>query len=210
MFYVLKNPTSDADMAGRAVTDFEKVDPRLGEAPLCPRCNAAVSQMPWLPPHRATLEPWTNQYGDMAFGGLQWLITVDVAKSFQDEGLVGLQGFDPVEICGVIRRGGARPPTRHPEYLCVSAVRSQATINLDATFDYDDDHPPICDVCRTSDFRRIKGIYIENRTWDGEDIFIARGLPGTYLASERFKSWFERLGVNNGILIPAQDYRKEY
>ena len=44
----------------------------------------------------------------------------------------------------------------------------------------------------------------------GEDIFIARGLPGTIVVSERFKEWCEANEVRNAVFVPAEEYAHDF
>ncbi len=54
--------------------------------------------------------------------------------------------------------------------------------------------------------KRARRVVVQPGTWSGEDGFIARGLPGTILAHERFKVFCGSEGFTNVNLIPAEDY----
>src|SRR5687768_16800236 len=41
------------------------------------------------------------------------------------------------------------------------------------------------------DSERLRRVVLQPHSWSGEDIFFARGLPGTVFVSERFKSLCE-------------------
>jgi hypothetical protein len=43
-------------------------------------------------------------------------------------------------------------------------------------------------------------------SWQGEDVFIARGLPGTIIASERFKEFCSARAVKNVLLVDALEF----
>jgi len=69
---------------------------------------------------------------------------------------------------------------------------------------------PICLVCRQGQLlKRWKRVVIDAGTWTGEDVFYARGMPGTILVSERFKEVCERHGVQNAAFLPAEECFRE-
>jgi hypothetical protein len=58
--------------------------------------------------------------------------------------------------------------------------------------------------------RRWQRVILEPGSWTGEDIFHARGLPATYITSERFKEVCERYRIANAVLIPAEEYGYDF
>ncbi len=207
-FYVLSSPR---DTDGAAVTDFSKSGSvNRGEAPTCPICGGFTGMLPWLPPYRAELEVWGKDFGDIAFGpGNELLVAQRVADAFKSEGLVGFSGFDEVDIVKVIRRGGSKITSHPPRYYCVAIARSRAAIDVEAS-GLVHEEPFTCPECRIGLVKRTTRIVLEEGTWSGEDVFYARGLPGTILASERFKAFFDRYSVDNGTLIDAAGYSFDF
>ena len=53
-------------------------------------------------------------------------------------------------------------------------------------------------------------LIVESSTWSGEDIFIARGLPGIFLITEKFKTFCEECKIKNAVLIPAEEYSYDF
>ena len=210
IFYVLRSPP--ADSRGRlAVTDYTPIDPvRHGEAPKCPECDSCLGQMPWLAPHRAELEPWTNGYGDIAFGPLLELVISEAfAERFRAAGLTGLAMHEPVEIVRVKRRGGAKQRDNPPSYFCALPIFSQTRIDLNAS-GLETEEPVTCDACRSGFILRYARVAVEEQTWAGDDIFFARGLPGIIIASERFAEWFAENEINNGELVLASESSEDF
>lgn len=207
-FYVLLSPR---DTTGPAVTDFGRVKPvHDGEAPKCPNCGGFIGSLPWLPPYRAELEVWGEEYGDIAFGpGGERLVSERFAALYKAGGLTGLGGFHEVEVIKVIRRGGSKVRTQLPKYYCVSIARSRAAIDQVAS-EFVHERPVACSECRVGSIKRWTRIAMEENTWSGEDVFFARGLPGTILTSERFKEFFDRNHINNGILTSAAEYSHDF
>lgn len=209
-FYVLNNPDVTIHK-NLSITDFLDVEPiHDGQALKCPTCGGFISGIPWLPPHRAELEVWGNSYGDIAFGPSdEILISGRLSGLYATSKLTGLEGFHEVQITRVIRRDGSRLKKQPSKYYCVTIARSQALINIDASGMIHEE-PWTCSECRGGLIKRARRIVLEEDTWGGEDIFFARGLPGTILTSERFKEFFEKNKINNGILIPADQYSFDF
>jgi hypothetical protein len=209
-FYVLTNPVGEA-MEGRAVTDAISFDPVLvGEAPRCPECRAFIGPLSWLPPRRVELEVWSSAYGDLAFAtGGDLLVSNHFVDLYSCSGLRGLEIHEPVEIAKITRREGAQPPRMPPQYLHSAIGRSRARIDISAS-GVEHESPPTCEECLGGLIMRWKRVVIEEGTWSGEDIFVARGFPGAILVSERFRDWFVANRINNGVLIPAEEYARDF
>ncbi len=52
----------------------------------------------------------------------------------------------------------------------------------------------------------INGFVLDPGTWGGEDVFRPRGMQGTLVVSERFKTLVERHGLTNMVLTPIEKY----
>ena len=206
-FYVLDNqPAQDSDvrteffMAGRT---------KVGKAPTCPACGVAIGSLPVLPPRRVELELWGRHYSDLAFGGGDdVLVSTRFRDAFLRSGLTGFSGFAPVEVEKVIARFRKIPkPT--PSYFEAIPGRSRAAVDDRASgLDYEERWT--CDECRTGFMERMRRLVFEPGTWSGEDVFIARGLPGTIITSERFKQLCDREAFTNCVLIPAAHYHFDF
>ena len=66
-----------------------------------------------------------------------------------------------------------------------------------------------CDEC-VSGIKRITKVVIDLGSWDGLDVFIARGLPGTIMASERFAKFWRENAFTNAVLLPAEQYSYDF
>ena len=73
------------------------------------------------------------------------------------------------------------------------------------------DEPPTCGECRQGgNIKRWQRLVIDKQTWDGDDIFLARGLAGTIFASQQFKNWCEDNKVTNVSFLPSEQSRQDY
>ncbi len=211
-FYVFKLAIESA----KGETEFADTRPvRTGDAPTCEKCGGFVGSLVCLPPYRVELELWDSLFGDVAFGpGGDLLVSGRFMTLWQERGLTGLQGFDAVEVVKVKRHKRKKPDlSEQPDYYRVSVVRSQAAID-DAQSGLEREDPEVCPACRTGVasciVKRARRIVLEPGTWTGEDIFIARGLHGTRLVSERFKSFFDDYKITSAKLIPAEEYSFDF
>jgi hypothetical protein len=195
-------------MWGPHDTKFDMVEPlNLEEAPLCPRCKAALGSMTWLPPFRVELELHGQALGDFVMGaGNNFLISERMAAAFKADELTGLLGLHPAEVVRVRgKRKGAKSGAV-PRYLVVdvsffgkSAVDvGRSRLRYGA--------PVTCPECRAEGLDSIHGFVLEPGTWQGEDVFRARGLPGTIIVSERFAEFVRRHELTNMKLIPTEQF----
>lgn len=194
-------------------TEFYCLEPdNVGEAPRCPACGQFVGMLPWLPPYRVELETWGTGYGDVAFGpGLNLLISERFKRVVEEHGLTGFEGFDCVDVVRVRRHKRWKQKLPPPPYWRVNVMRSQAAVDQIASGMEWEEGAVICPACRRGhDLQRWKRIILEEGTWEGEDIFIARGLPGTFVTSERFKRVCDEHNVTNTVFIPAEQYGYDF
>lgn len=204
LLFVLKRPKV---RESTAATDCLSVDPvRRGDAPRCSTCGLPLGSLRWLSPYRVEIETWGEAFGDVVFGPANDLLVSErFAFLWEEAGLLGLDGFEPVEIVKVVRH--ARLKHDPPRYFRVDVVRSQAAID-DAASALEREAGPICPDCRLGGIiNRARGIVLEPSPAPVEDVFVARGLPGTVMASERFRVFCTSQNILNAVLIPASEYR---
>ena len=202
-FFVLED-----DMLGLHDTKFRDVMPiNLGDAPLCPRCNSALGSLTWQPPYRVELEIHGQSPGDFVRGsGSSRLISEPMAEAFQAEGLTGLLGFHPVEVVRVRKKHRSKGPSVGPCYLVVNVSFFGASAVDAGRSRLRYDKPITCPECRSAGLESAHGFVLEQNTWQGEDVFRARGLPGIILVSERFAEFVKRHRFTNMKLIPTEEY----
>lgn len=208
-FYVLETMPKGEHESARTDVLPEKGF-RVGNATRCQNCGEFVSMLSWLPPYRVEMETWGKNFGGLAFfGNPGWLLTSEKFRTvYEANGLSGLSGFEPTSVLKVKKH--KKIAGSLPEYFKADVMRSSAEIHQDASgFDWDEE--PVCPTCRLGRIiKRWKKIMIVPGTWTGEDIFIARGLPGTYITTERFKQVCEQNHIKNAILFPTESYGRDF
>ena len=187
--------------------EVDTADPvNLGKGVNCPRCGAPIGMLEWLAPYRTDLVMHGKELGDfIEVSGDDLLVSERFAQAFHDEGLKGLEGFHPVEVLRVRRKGRGPKPTNIPRYLAVTACFGRAAVDLPRSH-IRDAQPHGCEECRSMQFKSIHGFSLEPGTWNGEDIFRPRGLHGVLTVSERFERFVARHGFTNLRMTPTEEY----
>ena len=203
-FYVLAEPKASQS---KYETDFLIAEgARTGDAPYCPQCLKPVGSLAWLPPYRALIELHGEDFGDVAFGpGNNLLVSERFRLGFTQARLRGISEFDPVEIVEVKPKNRAAPAYTHitVRYGCARVDLSLSGIVRK--------EGPVCPSCNTGGIiNGISGVFLESGTWTEEDIFLAWGLPGLILVSERFRRFCIENNISNAILTPAARYSENF
>jgi hypothetical protein len=198
-FFVLKH--NPIDLGPAEVEFLASGRRRMGAAPTCPRCGQYTGMLEWLPPYRVALTCYGQAFGDIAYGsGL--LVSERFRALWDEHGLTGLVGFEPVEVCRIKRR--LRFKGDPPPYFHVSVARTRAAIDpVRSGVVWEE--PPQCSECRIGNWLRYERVVLESGTWGGEDLFTPCGFH-LCLASERFKEFCEQFKITNAILIRAEEY----
>jgi len=186
----------------------EMVEPiLLGEPRRCPACGRPLSLKEWLPPHSVKLSSAKpGKWGDFIWvlGALS--VSGRFRETYQAEGLTGIEHFYPVmEIVRVGKRKTGDLPEELPTYSMVKIKWNGANLDDTGSEVVRKDSPLRCTFDRGS-VRAYSRVVLEPGSWDGSDIFEARGLPAKIIVSERFRSVVEKQGLTNAWFIPAENY----
>lgn len=205
-FVLVRTPTFDQSSA---IADVYPLGDTRGEAPRCGACGDFIGALSWLPPYRVELEALGTEFPEVVdVPGDDMLVAERFRGLYEDHEMVGLSGFDPVEVVRVKRRKKSLQGDP-PVYYRVSVARSGAAVD-DAPSGIDREGA-VCPICRQARLiKRAKRIILESGTWTGEDIFIARGLSGTFLTTERFRDFCEENRVVNAVFVPAEEYAFDF
>jgi hypothetical protein len=207
-FYVLNGPK----VAGYPLPDMivlEAEDFQTGPAPRCVSCGKYIGTREWLPPFRAELDVWRGrEFGDVARVGQELVVSLRFKLAWEHSRLMGLDEFEPVEVVSVkshSKRLGSPPP-----YFRATVLRSKTAIDLAAS-EFEWDGPPTCPTCLLGQIvKRWKRITIDQSTWNGEDVFHARGSSIVIIVSERFHEFCEREQIRNAVLVPSELHEHDY
>jgi hypothetical protein len=163
--------------------------------------------MPLVPPIRVELDVWGEAAGDIAFGPGDQILVSERLK----EASAGIVGFEKLERAEVIRVKSrkARITSLAPYFL--GTVRRSAAAIDDEASGLIRETELLCPRCQYGGvIKRVARIALTLGTWSGEDVFIARGLPGIILASERFLAVCTSHQLKNCELVPASSYSTDF
>jgi hypothetical protein len=137
--------------------------------------------------------------GDLAFvSSDDFLVSDRFATAWRKSGLRGVDEFEEVELT---LRDAAVPNYWKPDLRRSGAFVDGARSNIEWRGD------PTCSVCRSpGGIDAIHGFVLSEEGWEGEDIFIATGLPGVAIASQRFKDFVESEKLTNVELVRSDQY----
>ena len=186
----------------------EMVEPiLLGEPHRCPVCKRPISLKEWLPPHRAKLSSAKpDKWGDFVWVLGALAVSERFREIYRAEGLTGIEHFYPVmEIVRTGTRNTGDLPKWLPAYSMVKIRWNGANLDDAGSEVRRKDSPLRCTFDRGS-VRAYERVALEPGSWDGSDIFEARGLPAVIIVSERFHDVVEKRGLTNAWFIPAENY----
>ncbi|MFP2925187.1 hypothetical protein ACLESO_08215 [Pyxidicoccus sp. 3LG] len=166
--------------------------------------------MIWLPPHRVKLRLHGEEPGDFMQSngaGTDLIISERFADAFRTAGLSGFQGFSPVEVMKAqrVRRSSKPRAFTVPKYFAVTVPFGAALVD-EARSHILRPGPFDCDYCRAVGTDGINTFVIEPGSWNGDDVFQPRGLPGVLVVSERFARLITEHHLTNMELIPTERY----
>jgi hypothetical protein len=178
---------------------------KRGEAPKCPHCGRNIGGSVPLPPYEYELELEGNDFGDIIqVAGQHLLVSDRFHQLWGTSGLTGLSGFYQVIIRKLKRRG--KKKSACPNYFLAAISRAKAAIDAKASVFVREDGI-ICPECRTGPIiKRAARIVLESGSWQGEDVFNPRGLPGTVIVTNRFREFCHHNEIKNAFLIDAEKY----
>lgn len=185
-----------------------------GEALHCPICGGPMSMLRWLPPYciyLSSADP--HKWGDFVWGaGIDVpLVSARFKEAYERTSLRGILDFrGPVEIVRIGKRRRGDLPVVLPTYYIADIERMGPAINPDAEERIYKSGTQIpcrfCLVTRGGYLLRRERTVVDTDTWQGEDIFFARGWGSQPIASERFKGFVEQNRFTNVWLIPTEYY----
>jgi hypothetical protein len=193
---------------GDPTTEFLPADPdNTSPAPRCEACGEPIGMRRWEPPFRVELETWGSHFGDLAFGPAdEFLVSERFKTLWVGAQLVGLRGFEPVEVIK-IRHRGTRFTGTPPQYVRVWPERSDVAVDqLRSGIQWMS--PPTCDVCRVGTMKGWERVVLEGEPM--ANVFVARGLPGQVLVDERFKRFCEEHAITNCSFVPGEKASRRF
>jgi hypothetical protein len=156
----------------------------------------------WEPPFRVEMRFWGPKYGDLVQFTNDVLVSERLVLAIQEAGLTGIDILSEATVVKVLP---ARMSKGMPKYFVGRIRRSRAMFDDEASgAEYKQKWK--CPECKTGNLLRFRSVVLVANSYAGEDLFIARGLPGIFLASARFRDLVVADGFQNINLVKATDY----
>lgn len=196
-FYCIELSKTGSECETLASTDKGS---RRGPAPTCPRCNAFVGSLTWLPPYAIDLECYGGSWVDATLvNGNHLLFSERLRDLFVQHAFTGVLDFEPVRV-SVLRGGRAGPP---PAYL-FARLPFLPTARIDDLASGVIRQPGTrCDLCGGTSIQRADRLVVDEATWEGQDVFRAINASGWEFASERLVHACRAAGLCVDNFIPA-------
>jgi hypothetical protein len=198
-FYVLVNNTKTSS------TVFLPTDSVvIGNAPKCSKCGKYLGMCPLIGEVVVELELWNNSADDVCFGpGDEILFSSRLKDAFESSHLIGAD-FRSVKIARV--KSHKRGKSTIPQYYLTHISRSRVIVDAAAS-NIEWEGKIDCEECHLDGImKRFKQIVLVPGTWNGEDIFFARGLPGIIITSQRFLEICIGIGLPTDFLVPIDKF----
>lgn len=171
-------------------------------APRCPVCSTCIGPIRTLPPYGIELLVRGKAPGDLAFTPSNAVVVSShFHAGWEKAQLRGLE-FMPVER---IRIRPARLGKKPYTYFHAEVQRFGTRIDLhQSLIEYS--RPITCPQCYASGIDTIRGFAIDEASWTGEDIFLAWGLNGSIIVTERVRQLRDDHDLKNISLTPTEEF----
>jgi hypothetical protein len=174
----------------------------LGDSLHCPECGINFTSLRWLPPYRAMIKAYGPELGDVAFSGMSILVSHRFRLAWEGAHLRGIDEFTPLER---VRVRPARLGKGAVSYYHVEVRHFGTRIDLQRSL-IEYDKPITCDKCLSAGADTVRGFAIDERSWTGEDIFVAWGMPGSIIVTDRVRQLRDEYDLKNVNLTPVEEY----
>ena len=208
-FFVLETPRIGSEEDREVGTEVIKAkDSESGGFKSCPRCGRPIGMRDWLPPHRILIEQWGKAFSDVIRLSDGIIVSDNFVNMYNRNGLVGLNDVGKVEVVRVIRRKKA-PELTAPDYYWARIQYSSTTVDQLASGYVWEDSSKVCSVCLFDTLRGFQRIVINQRTWNGEDIFYPTG--GTrIIVSDKFRLSCESASIRGIEFLDPLSVKGKY
>jgi len=197
----------DSNFAFCDLPEDTKTADSYPSCPYCPKCGASIGRRYWLEPRKVILSK--PKYGDFV-SGQRYLVSERFKYAYEKSDLKGIKEFIPVEISKVryMKQNSPLPP----QYYALDLERSYARIDHEKSCISwamkTQDPKRVCELCNPvgAVTTSIKGIYIDDTNWRGEDIFHLHEMGSSVFASQKFVNFCFEQEFTNFNYINTKDY----
>lgn len=201
-FYVIRPATGPKAIS---LSFWPATNSLVGDAPRCVVCGGFLGLMPLLPPVRIEVDARGAGWADIAVAGGELLVSEAFAHRYDSTDLIGLGPLFHT-VVEEIRSDRKLSEASMPAYFLARIAQSLAAMDDDLSETVRSEKN-VCAACRLGgSLRSFRRVILESGTWSGEDVFVARGLPGICIATQRFKSFVEAAGFVGCVFVDARQF----
>lgn len=178
----------------------------VGEAPKCALCGNFYGPLPSLPPIRGILRAEKTIYDLSRAPGSDVLLSERCLRAFELQGIRGLTDPYPIEFVGI--EGPYRVESIGRYFiarLSWGAEVDRARSGLKTT------EREACPSCGQAGL--IEGhdrVAILGDTWNGQDLFTLKGLPGVVVVTDHVRKLCDELKLTVCGLVPAEECKIDF
>ena len=186
--------------------------------PFCPVCHHCLRTYP-LPPLRREIHLAKPYFGDIIVGGPGLYFSEHAMNLYKDAGLTGIEAFRKIEILKVVTHNGVRkgklPPC--PSYYWCDLVVDGAKMDYKKSKAvFCPPVSPLCGFCMiplnhdAGTIDKYTGVYLEESTWNKNNIFLPLGIWSKVMADQVFKNWYDENNLTGIELRPSSSVNENY
>ncbi|WP_207427628.1 hypothetical protein [Pedobacter sp. SYSU D00535] len=186
------------------------------EFPQCPKCNRAMGQRYWLPPHDIILKQ-PKKVGDFVGGviGTDLIVSQRFKDKYQESDMSGISKF--IEL-NVVQMGTSKNTPYPIPKLFGAAVE---TVNTKVDYDkmgvswFSKPKKNNCDLCCPGGggdggiYQTYEKVVLKQETLTQNDFFIPINFTGNIMVTERAKEFIDRNQFTNVQLTPDFDAKHD-
>lgn len=185
----------------------EHIDQKTGDFEVCEECKLPVGMREWVSPRKVKLSK--PSFGDFVFGTFATFLCSERFKvEYEKSGLKGIVEFQDVDTVKV--KNSRKEKVQPPKYYHVKIKRGGARIDEIKSNLIREPGEELCQICKVGTIKSFEAVYIENNTWNGDDIFYPTGLPGKIITSQKFYDFIKQNNFTSISLIPAKEYKSNW
>lgn len=208
-FYVLES-SGPRIAHGLFATEIDPLDDAVSEGEHCPFCGQMRGGFVSVPPVRVDVELRGREFGDIAFmPGMELAVSDRFRAAFLRDHLRGIHGFDDIHVRRTVSNDPSNQQLDAPLYFLARPSFSGARVD-DLRSGVSRRGLPRCQWCIDADIIRIDRVFLDLTHWHDEDIFVARGLDGVYVVTDRFRQWILRNNITNAYFVNALEFHYDY
>ncbi len=171
----------------------------------CPQCGGALSSLLVLPPCKVELELHRGRWPDVLSGSTSQKLFSRRSLDILTLASLNLTRLNLNGIATAVSVNCRRKSEAPPEYIMCHIQRGPTAIDLARSCAFPPGCKPTCNLCLRSKCE-WDALAIDERSWDGADLFEPFGLPGRQMCTTRFRDTWEDAGLRGAVFLTLDEY----